>query len=57
MGDKVNVNFDVVDSKTGNYKETISKEFIIGGIIKIFTNIFSRWRHKLWSCHVNKSNE
>ncbi|MBO3446249.1 ABC transporter permease [Clostridium sp. CCUG 7971] len=34
MGDKVNVNFDTVDSKTGNYKETISKEFIVGGIIK-----------------------
>ena len=34
MGDKVNVNFDVADFKTGNYKETISKEFIVGGIIK-----------------------
>ncbi len=41
MGDKVNVNFDIVDSKTGNYKETISKEFIIGGIIK-YLPIFSQ---------------
>ncbi len=41
MGDKVNVNFDVVDSKTGKYKETISKEFIIGGIIK-YLPIFSQ---------------
>jgi ABC-type lipoprotein release transport system permease subunit len=41
MGDKVNVNFDIVDSKTGNYKETISKEFIVGGIIK-YLPIFSQ---------------
>lgn len=33
-GDKVNINFNITDSKTGNYKETKSKEFIIGGIIK-----------------------
>lgn len=34
MGDKVNIDFDINDSKTGSYKETISKEFIVGGIIK-----------------------
>lgn len=33
-GDKVNINFNITDSKTGYYKETKSKEFIIGGIIK-----------------------
>ena len=33
-GDKVNINFNITDSKTGDYKETKSKEFIIGGIIK-----------------------
>lgn len=33
-GDKVNINFNIFDSKTGYYKETKSKEFIIGGIIK-----------------------
>lgn len=34
LGDKINVDFDVHDSKTGSYKETISKKFIVGGIIK-----------------------
>lgn len=34
MGDKVNINFDTVDSKTGNFAKSISKEFIVGGIIK-----------------------
>ncbi|WP_394866421.1 ABC transporter permease [Paraclostridium bifermentans] len=33
-GDKVNINFNIFDSKTGDYKESKSKEFIIGGIIK-----------------------
>lgn len=33
-GDKVNINFNITDSKTGDYKETKSEEFIIGGIIK-----------------------
>ncbi|WP_025161631.1 ABC transporter permease [Paraclostridium bifermentans] len=33
-GDKVNINFNITDLKTGDYKETKSKEFIIGGIIK-----------------------
>ncbi|MBU5288382.1 ABC transporter permease [Paraclostridium bifermentans] len=33
-GDKVNINFNITDSKTGDYKETKSKKFIIGGIIK-----------------------
>lgn len=33
-GDKVNINFNITDPKTGDYKETKSKEFIIGGIIK-----------------------
>lgn len=33
-GDKVNINFNITDSKIGDYKETKSKEFIIGGIIK-----------------------
>lgn len=33
-GYKVNINFNIFDSKTGDYKETKSKEFIIGGIIK-----------------------
>ncbi|MGO1041957.1 FtsX-like permease family protein [Clostridioides difficile] len=32
-GDKINLNFNISDTKTGNYKETISKEFIVGGII------------------------
>lgn len=34
MGDRVNIEFKISDSKTGNYKETISKEFIVGGIMK-----------------------
>lgn len=33
-GDNVNINFNIFDSKTGDYKESKSKEFIIGGIIK-----------------------
>lgn len=33
-GDKLNIDFNIIDYKTGNYKETISKKFIVGGIIK-----------------------
>lgn len=32
-GDKIRVYFDIIDSKTNNFTETISKEFIVGGII------------------------
>ena len=34
LGDKLNIEFNMIDYKTGNYKETISKKFIVGGIIK-----------------------
>ncbi|EQK48672.1 ftsX-like permease family protein [[Clostridium] bifermentans ATCC 19299] len=33
-GDKVNVTFDIVDSKTNNYEKTLSKDFVVGGLIK-----------------------
>lgn len=33
-GNKVKIGFDIIDSKTGDYKETIHKDFIIAGIIK-----------------------
>ncbi|MFR4161589.1 MAG: FtsX-like permease family protein [Paraclostridium sordellii] len=32
-GDKVKVNFEIVDSKSNEYKETLSKEFTVGGIL------------------------
>lgn len=34
VGDKIKIYFDIIDKKTGNYKETISKEFVVGGVIK-----------------------
>ena len=33
VGDSIKVNLDVSDSKTGDYKETISKDLIVAGII------------------------
>lgn len=33
-GDKIKLDFNNIDGKTGNRKKTISKEFIVGGIIK-----------------------
>ncbi|RDY27605.1 ABC transporter permease [Romboutsia weinsteinii] len=33
-GNKIKVNFDIIDSKTNNYKKTLSKEFIVAGTIK-----------------------
>jgi ABC-type antimicrobial peptide transport system permease subunit len=32
-GDTIKLDFDISDCKTGNYKKTIFKEFIVGGII------------------------
>ncbi|WP_195336139.1 ABC transporter permease [Paraclostridium bifermentans] len=33
VGDRIKANLDVSDSKTGDYKETISKDLIVAGII------------------------
>lgn len=33
-GDKIKVYFDIIDPKTNSFAKTISKEFIVGGIIK-----------------------
>lgn len=33
-GNKVNVDFNTIDTKTNTFKDTISKEFTVGGVIK-----------------------